>query len=291
MQHYQGTFAGANNLPLFYQSWRSATSHGTHHLHNKAIVTLVHGLGSYSDEFHHVVDYLVERNYVVYGIDLRGHGRSPGQRGYINRWTELRTDLGCLVEQIREREGDLPLFLYGHSLGAVVVLDYVLHFPQDIAGVITTAPALKQVGVPPIRMLLGKILSQIYPRFSLSTGISKDAASHDPTVVQTYSTDPLRHCRGTARLATEFVATTDWLRQHAGDLQVPLLILHGGCDRVTSPQISREFFEKVTVTDKTFVEYPESYHDLHDEVNYLEFLADVHGWLEHHVTALVISQS
>lgn len=276
MQHDESQFVGAGGMQLYYQTWRPLTQ-------KRAVLVAIHGLGAHSGSFKNLVKHFVARGFVIYSFDLRGHGRSPGQRGYISRWAEFREDLRCFLQLIQMQEPNLPCFLIGHSLGGVIALEYGLRSPYTIAGIVASAPALKQVGVPPLRMMLGRVLSWLYPRFSLNTGIDLSAVSRDPAVLKIDAEDPLRHTRGTARLATEFLATTHWLWQHAADLQVPLLILHGAADRVTSSLASQEFFDQITFTDKQRYEYSGGYHDLYDDIICLQVLSDLENWLEQHL--------
>lgn len=276
MKHREGTFLGAAGLRLYYQSWHPQKR-------SRAIVVIVHGLGGHSDLFANLVQYLVDCGDTVYGFDLRGNGRSPGQRSYINSWTEFREDLEAFVRLIEVKESDSPCFLLGHSLGATIVLDYVLRSPRQWQGVILIAPALGNVGVSPLKLAIGRILSKVWPRFSLDTGIDLAASSRDPQVLKAYAQDPLRHSRGTARLATEFLKTVNWIEAHASELQVPLLILHGGADRVTLPESSRLFFERVTFADKEKREYPGAYHEIFNDLDYQQILCDLKDWLERHL--------
>ncbi|HBB35919.1 MAG TPA: lysophospholipase [Cyanobacteria bacterium UBA8803] len=325
MYHREGTFKGIGGLDLYYQSWHPEGE-------VRAIVAIVHGLGGHSGLFANVVKHLIPQRYAVYAFDLRGNGRSPGQRGYINAWAEFRGDLGAFLQFIESQEPERPLFAIAHSLGAVIVLDWVLHSAKEasalqgqnisksspnppnlegtrilsvysppqscqgwgeqevegrkclsLKGIIALAPALGQVGVSPIKVLLGQLLSRVWPHFTLNTGIDLAAGSRDKTVLDAYARDSLRHTRASARLATEFFATVAWIQAHAADWQLPLLILHGGADRVTPPEGGRLFFEAVRCSDKTRKEYPEAYHELHNDLDYQEVLTDVANWLEQHL--------
>ncbi|NET38253.1 MAG: alpha/beta hydrolase [Cyanothece sp. SIO1E1] len=279
MRHDQGTFKGAGGLNLYYQSWQPQAR-------IRANLVIVHGLGSHSGWFNNLVQYLVPRGYRIYGFDLRGHGRSPGQRGHINTWAEFREDLSRFLQLIARRAPGLPCFLLGHSLGGAIALDYGLRFPQQLLGVIAIAPPLGKVGVSPLRIMIGRMLSWLWPNFSLNTGIDRTAGSRDPAIVTAYADDPLRHTKGTARLATEFLATVAWLQAHAVDLQVPLLILQGGADRITAPQGSRTFFQQVALLDKAWYEYVQGYHDLQNDIDYQDMLSDLGDWLELHLQEL-----
>ena len=270
----EGTFQGANGVKLYYQSWHPQAL-------AKAILVIVPGHGGHSGTFTRMVAYLVERNYIIYSFDLRGNGRSPGQRGYINSWAEFRADLTAFLNLVTAKKPDLPLFLIGQSMGGTIALDYVLRESDRLQGLILMAPALG-LGVSPWKLWLGKILSRIWPRFALDTGIDLSAGSRDPEVVAAFARDTLRHSQGTARLATELLKTINWINDHATELKVPLLILHGGADRVTLPEDSRIFWERLTLADKEKQEYPDSYHELHNDLNYQEVLADMNDWLKRH---------
>ncbi|MEH2171707.1 alpha/beta hydrolase [Nostoc sp.] len=282
--HKEGRFQGVGGLELYYQSWHPEGKF-------RAILAIVHGLGGHSDRYSNIIEHLIPKQYAVYALDLRGHGRSPGQQGYINAWSEFREDLGAFLQLIQTQNPECPVFLLGHSLGAVIVLDYILRYPQQaslLQGAIALAPTLGKVGVSPIRVLLGKMLSRVWPRFTLNTGIDISAGSRDPQVLAAIAQDTLRHTLGTARLATEFFATVDWINAHAGDWQLPLLILHGGADRVALPVGSDIFYQLVNYTDKLRIEYPEAYHEIQRDLNYREVMADLEDWLEQHLPSEVV---
>ena len=116
---------------------------------------------------------------------------------------------------MRKWEGDLPLFILGNSLGGLVVLDYALHYPAGLRGVIAAAPPLGEVGVPPFLMTLGRVMSRIWPRFSLEVGMDLSGLARDPAVVDTMLADPLFHRRGTARLSTEVTAAIQRVQARA----------------------------------------------------------------------------
>ena len=279
MKHREGNFLGAGAANLYYQSWHPDDK-------TRAIVVIVHGLGAHSDIFGNIVDFLVPRHYGIYSFDLRGHGRSSGQRAYINSWSEFREDLKAFLELVNTElvnteNSDCPIFLLGQSLGGTIVLDYVLHYPNKFQGLILCSPALG-VSISPLKLAIGRIFSRFLPRFSLDTGIDLESGSRDPEMVAAFAQDSMRHFKGTARLATEFLRTASWIEEQAEMLKVPLLILQGGADQVTLPESSRLLFEKVTFADKEIREYPESYHELHNDLNYQEVLADIENWLEKH---------
>lgn len=275
MQHTEGWLAGVYGLDLYYQSWFP-------HRQAEAIVGMVHGLGSHSGWFMNMVRPLVAAGYGVYAFDLRGHGQSPGQRGYINHWAEFRGDLHQFWQLIVGKHPGTPCFALGHSLGAVIALEYALYYPEVLSGIVTLAPAIGAVGIPPLKLAIGQILSRAWPRFTLGSGLADKVGSQDPNIMTAYARDPLRHSRGTARLATEFLKTRHWIQSHLSELTTPILILHGGCDVITSPEGSRSAFAKLPDTDKAYREYPDAYHDLHNDTCAETVSQDILHWLESH---------
>lgn len=231
---------------------------------------------------------MLPKQYAVYSLDLRGHGSSPAKRRYINSWAEFRDDVRAFLNMLHKQQPGCPIFLFGHSMGGMIVLEYVLRYPKDtsaLQGVIAFAPSIGEVGVSPMRVLLGKMLSRVWPRFSLNTGLDRTAGSRDPNILSTYTQDPLRHTRATARFSTEFFAPLEWIQAHAHEWKAPLLILHGDADRVALPGGSEIFHQRVTYPDKLRIEYPGACQDLHCDINHCQVLTDLSNWMDQHLLA------
>jgi alpha-beta hydrolase superfamily lysophospholipase len=279
VEHQDGTFPGYDALPLYYQAWHPRGDR------RRAVLINLHGLGDHSGLYPNLGSYFPPRGIPVYAYDMRGNGRSPGQRAYLRGWYEYRQDLNAFLARVREWEANLPLFVLGNSLGGLVVLDYALHHPGELQGVIAAAPPLGEVGVPPLLMALGRLMSRLWPRFSLEVGMDLSGLARDPAVVETVLADPLFHRQGTARLSTEVTAAIARVQEEASRLSVPLLMLHGSADRMVPPDGSRRFFTRVRFPDREFREYPGAYHCLFADLNHQEVLRDLEGWIEAHLSA------
>lgn len=277
VEHAVGRFRGAGGTELFRQRWRP-----TDVPPRSALINL-HGLGDHSGLYPTVVEYFGGRGHAVHAFDLRGNGRSPGQRGYVGRWREYREDLAAFVQLVTQEEPQTPIFLLGNSLGGLIALDYALYHPDTLAGVAAAAPPLGSVGVPPLLLALGRMVSGICPRFSLETKMDLGGLAHDPAVVEAVLSDPLFHRRGTARLSTEVTATIQSVQQRAPSLAVPLLIVHGSADRMVSPDGSRAFVARVSGADAELREYPDAYHGLFVDIHRDQVLADVAAWIDRHL--------
>jgi acylglycerol lipase len=266
-------FIGSEGLTLFRRAWRPEGM-------PRAVLVNLHGLGDHSGLYPMVGDYFVPRGFAVHAPDLRGNGQSLGQRGYVDSWSEFRGDLDCFLALVRQEEGNLPLFLMGNSLGALVVLDYAQQHPQGLRGVIAVAPPLGRLGVPGPLLALGALLSRVWPRFSLQTGMDLAGLSRDPAAMARVLADPLFHRRGTARLSTEVRDTIARLNAEAPSFPLPLLILHGSADRMVPPEGSRGYIQRVGHPDKQLLEYPGAYHGLLGDLNGAEVLRDMEEWIE-----------
>jgi alpha-beta hydrolase superfamily lysophospholipase len=278
LEHREGTFSGSGGIPLYYQAWLPSRP-------RRAVLVNLHGLGDHSGLYPNLAAHFPAGGIALYAYDMRGNGRSAGQRAYVRRWSEYRDDLHVFLNQVRQWEPGLPLFLLGNSLGGLVVLDYTLQHPNGLAGVIAAATPLGEVGVPPILMALGRLLSRVLPRFSLNVGMDLSGLARDPSVVEAVLADPLFHRRGTARLSTEVTAAIDRVQELAGNIAVPVLVLHGSADRMVPPDGSRSFFAKVRYPDREFREYPDAYHGLFADLDFERVLQDVERWVEAHISS------
>jgi len=270
--HQEGWFRGAGGLSLFRRTWRPAGP-------TRAVLINVHGLGDHSGLYPALVEHFTARGIAVYAPDVRGNGRSPGQRGYVERWNEYREDLECFIAVVRREEPDRPIFLLGNSLGGLIVLDYVLLRPEGIRGVIAASPPLGRLGVPAPLLALGRVLSRVWPRFSVRTGMDLSGLARDPVVVETVLADPLFHRVGTARLSTEVEAAIARVQAAAPRFPLPLLVLHGSADRMVPPGGSRAFVARVGHPDRELREYAGAFHVLFADLDRERALTDVERWI------------
>ena len=277
MKHGEGIFRGADGIELYYQCWRPERE-------TRAMLAIIHGHGEHSGRCMNVVNSLLPHGYAVYGFDYRGHGRSCGQRGHINSWTDYREDVGTFLLRIANQEPHRAIFLMGHSMGALVALGYLLHDSKGIRGTIISAAPLEPAGVAkPSLVLLSRLLSKVCPRFPLRLALDTSALSRDAAVVRAYVKDPLVHGTFTARWGTESLVALSRVKTRATDINVPILFIHGEADRLDYPEGSRNFFENVAFADKTLHVYPEMYHELHNDIGYELVMNDLERWLTRHL--------
>jgi alpha-beta hydrolase superfamily lysophospholipase len=272
--HVEGSFRTGDGLDLYYQRWLPAGD-------PRSAVVLVHGFNEHCGRYARAVRTLTERGHVVYGFDQRGFGRSPGRRTHIERWAQYREDLGAFLQLVRREQGIRPLFLYGHSLGGVIVLDYALADPAGIRGIVCASSALAPAAaVKPYLAPIARLLSRVWPTLALDPGLDRDALSREPAVVQAYVADPLVQHRATMRFGAESLKGADSVNARAAQLSVPILILHGEADGLSPPSCSRRLFESIRGEDKSLRLYPGAYHELHNDLDFATVLSDVCAWID-----------
>ena len=246
----------------------------------RAVVCLVHGIGEHTGRYEHVARALARAGYAMLGFDQRGHGHSGGPRGHTPSYEALMQDIDLLLAQAAERYPHLPRFLYGHSMGGNETLNYVLRRKPDIAGAIASSPWLRLAFVPPAaKVRAGRLLNGIFPRFSQSTGLDINALSHDPKVAEAYRRDPLVHERITARLYLELYDSGAWALAHAAEFPLPLLLMHGGQDRLTSADASREF-ARIGGSHITLQIWDSDLHEVHNELDREEVFRMMVIWMD-----------
>lgn len=276
MKTFESKFEGNDRTIFYVQGWEPASS-------PKAVLVLVHGHGEHVGRYAHVGKALADAGYILAGFDLRGHGKSAGLRGHIPSYDALMNDITAFNSMLRGKYPNGPLFLYGHSMGGNQVINYALRRQPKIKGVIATGPWLKlSLQPPPSKVVLGKIMNSIFPAFTQPSGLDTTGLSHDAEVVRLYDTDPLNHDKISARLFVSMYESGLWALDHAAELSLPLLLMHGGADPITSFEASRQFAaragEKVTLRI-----WDGLCHEVHNEPEQAEVFKVMIEWLDKHL--------
>lgn len=267
--HKDGSFDGYKGLKLYYETWLGKPS--------KAIIVVTPGFAEHSGRYVHLSEYFSSQEYGVYVINTRGHGKSEGERAFVNSFDDFVEDLKIFIEKIKKWEKVERIFLLGHSMGGTIVLAYALKHPEDLKGLITSGAGLA------IHRRLGmavKIASKIAPKMKAQMKIDPNTLTHDPIMVKKYVEDPLVFKFTTTRLIEQIFSTARRLMREAHKLQVPILMLHGESDKLVSAQGSKTFFENVQEKDKKLITYPGLYHEIFNEPEYKRIFDDIIDWIE-----------
>jgi acylglycerol lipase len=272
MNHFEFGWKARDGLEIYARGWEPE-------IVSRAVICLVHGLGEHSGRYGHLAEAFEQAGYVTLALDQRGHGKTPGTRGHAPSFEALMDDIGRLIDEGGGRYPGLPRFLYGHSMGGSFVLNFVLRRQPTLAGVIATAPALKPAFKPPVwKVTIGRLLADWWPALSLANGLEVEAITRDPEVIRNYLQDPLVHKRLSARLGIDLLRQGQWALDQAGEFSLPLLLMHGSADRLTSATASHEFAAKAgeCCTLKIWEGF---FHELHNEPEKDLVLNYVTDWL------------
>jgi acylglycerol lipase len=277
------TLKGADGLSIFMRSWQPAGI-------PRAVVAIVPGFNSHSGYFKWVGEQLAANGLAAYAVDLRGRGKSEGERFYIENISEYLRDVDLMVQTAKSRQPGLPVFLLGHSAGGVVSCVYTLEHQDELAGLICEDFAF-QVPAPDIALAAFKGLSHLAPHAHVFK-LKNEHFSRDPEVVKAMNADPLIE-NETQPLQTlaEFVRADDRLRREFPLLKLPVFILHGTADKVTKFEGSQFFYDTVGSVDKTLGLYEGHFHDLLNDVGKERVLRDIQDWLDARIPALATTTS
>ncbi len=274
MNHYETNWKSHDGLELFAQAWEPGA------VRPKAVACLVHGLGEHSSRYAHVAKALTKQGFILFTFDLRGHGRSAGVRGHVSSIEDFMRDIDLLVEQARSRYASLPLFLYGHSLGGILVLYHGLTRAPKVKGVIATSSGLRTaLENQAMKVFLVKTLGALMPRTTLVSGLDPKGLSRDGNVVQAYVDDPLVHGFASFGFGKAMLGVPKWMLERAGDFSLPLLLMHGKDDAIAFPSGSIEF--AASLKEKcTLVLWDGAYHELHNEPEKEEVFQTMTIWMD-----------
>jgi alpha-beta hydrolase superfamily lysophospholipase len=246
----------------------------------RAVLALVHGQGEHVGRYPHLAAWYNQRGIAVVGIDLQGHGKSEGARGHAKALDSLLNDIGTLLNEVKRLYPGVTTFLYGHSMGGNLCLNYTIRRKPAIKGLIVTGPWIRLAfEAPAVKIIVGKLLRKFMPTLSLPTGLTARFLSHDENVVNGYMNDPLVHDKLSASEGIFMMEAADFLNKYEGAMPVPTLIMHGDDDRLTSAPASREFAKRAK-GDITHHTWPDLYHEIHNEASQEEVFALTLGWLE-----------
>ncbi len=274
--HEESAFAGFGGIDIYYQAWIPEAV--------RAVLVIVHGLGEHSGRYAQLAGFLNKKGFACFALDHRGHGQSGGKRGHVLAFSEYLDDLDQFWKTVRERYPDKKAFALGHSLGGLIATLWAMSQPEGLDGlVISSAAYAVKIEASPVKLALGRFFSKYAPGLSLSNEIDPKFISHDPDVVKAYIDDPLVHGRVSARFYTSFMGAIENCQARAAELNVPVLIMQSGEDRLVDPKGSEVFYSRAGSQDKTLKIWDGFYHEMFNELERDRVKSYAGEWLEKHI--------
>jgi len=245
----------------------------------KAVILLVHGLGEHVGRYEGWAARFNERGVALRAFDLPGHGNSEGRRGVMPFPEKVFDTIDKISEEIVSEFPGVPFFLYGHSLGGGIVLNYLVRRRPELTGAIVTSSWLLLTETPPrAKALLANVAKKLMPGFTQPSGLKTEFLSRDPEIVTAYRKDPLVHEQISAGLYgwVSYAAAETLAR--ASEISVPLLLVHGRNDMIISPASSVRVAE--AAPRATLKLWDEGYHELHNDLLKDEHFDFITEWID-----------
>ncbi len=260
-------------MSLTYEDWRPP---GT----PRSVVVIVHGYAEHSGRHTALATHLVAQGHAVLAYDQRGHGHSGGRRAYVHAFDQYLDDLGAMLKIARRNFPNLPLFLFGHSMGGAVSTLYCLERQAAVEGLILSSPALKLPDVAPLLQKMSSLIGRLFPRLP-TIKLNLKHLSRDAEVVARTAADPLYyHGRMPARTGAELVRATRRIDAQMEALTLPVLLFHGTADQLTAPAGSTELYSRARSLDQTLALYPGLFHETFNEPEKDQVLEKIVEWLD-----------
>jgi len=272
MVHHQYSWKTGDGITLYGQSWMPDSI-------PRAIINYVHGFKDHSGRFEKWAVRFTENGYGVMAVDLRGHGRSEGRRGYAAGFKSYLMDTRVLRQQAAELFGDIPHILYGHSLGGNIVANYLISEDFLPKAAIITSPWFTLAFKPSLFSLaVANILRFTMPGLLIKSDLDAEDLSHDKKVVEDYLRDPLVHNSILPRLFFDIEQHGIRASKSIYKINIPLLVMHGTADRIASYKQTRNFVMNAGYLT-TFKVWPGDYHELHNDTDEKEVFDFLLQWL------------
>ena len=262
-----------HGLVYFYQQWIPEKP--------KALVVFLHGLGDHSGRYDLLVRRMASEGIACCTYDQRGHGRTQGKRGHVDSFSDWVEDLGSFVNFSLEKVPEnTPLFIVGHSLGAIIGIDYLLTHARPIAGMVSISGAFAPVlRIPKWKSRMGAKLKNIMPGIAIENGIVREDLTRDFDQFEAIGSDRYFHSKLTLGAGREIASTLSLIGGVPHRIHLPMLFATGSADRVCNPEGSRWFADRLSSTDKTLKIYEGMYHDMLHDVGREEVLDDITEWI------------
>ncbi|MDE0141762.1 MAG: lysophospholipase [Caldilineaceae bacterium] len=274
-KHSTGYLRSETGLPIFYSQWLPSRK-------ARGVVLVLHGLGEHSGRYRHLVGAFLKAGYSVYAHDHQGFGRSGGPRCYVQGFHDYLSDISQVVSLARQRSPGLPCCLYGHSMGGLIGLQYLMDVPGAFDFCVIASPSLRSQDLSPFNRLLKRILESVHrvrPQLTFRQRGSLDTLSRDWEEVQLAVRDSLGVPLRSARWVVEFFEAMQEVSDRANEIRLPILMMQGLADAVVVPSATQEFFAHVGSTDKSLCLFEGYYHELHNDLGREKPIGAALNWL------------
>lgn len=269
-----------DDFPVFYQKWTPPQV--------RRVLVIQHGFGEHSGRYNNILKFFEGTGTAFYALDARGHGKTGGKRGHVDQFQMYVDDLADLVAIARRENMNDQVYLLGHSLGGVIVLQYALQGTNqtNLEALIVSSPGLiiEMDAGKQVKKTLATLFASIVPDATLDANLDLKFLSHDQAVIDAYKNDPLVHGKISFQMGSNLFSIGKSILEKAGHLTIPVYVFQGTGDKIVSPESSKQLFASLTTSDKTLKLYDGLYHETmnESEPDRNRVLGDLKEWFERH---------
>ncbi len=249
----------------------------------KGLAFLLHGLSDHGGRYSHVAEAFTRKGIAFIAPDLRGNGLSGGKRGHFPSYTLVMDDIEFLLNETIKKFPGIPVIIYGQSMGGNLALNFGIRRNPAVAGIISSSPWLR-LAVPPsaFTRIAGNIIGSLIPSLVIPNGLNAGELCRNKKVSDAYRNDPLVHGKISLNTYKVIAGSGEWAILHASELKLPLLLMHGTADRITSMEASRQFAANLN-NKFEFKTWESGFHELHNEPEQDQVIAYMLNWIENTV--------
>ena len=228
---------------LYFRTWKVDKPIGA--------IVLIHGLGEHCERYDYVAEVLNKAKFTVYSMDLPGHGRSVGPRGHIDSFDDYGKSALMLLQKAEQELPQVPKYLIGHSMGGLIATQFLLEYQDRFRGAVLSAPAIESPQEPPAwQVVVIKSIARMLPKAKM-LALDASGVSKDPEVVEKYMNDPLvSQEKLSARFLVAMTDVMDEVKARCNEITLPLLLMHGSDDPMTSPEGTEFLYQNCKSADK-----------------------------------------
>jgi acylglycerol lipase len=271
-EHVEARLDGTGGVALYWQAWLPETE-------ARAVVVISHGVSEHSARYTHVGQRLAGAGYAAYALDHRGHGRSEGKRVMVNAG-DVVADLRAFIDLAAARHPGKPVYLLGHSMGAAIAIACAVRHQDALAGLLLSGALADPDAASPVTRALSRVLSNVTPSLGVYQ-VDASLISRDPEVVRAYEQDPLvHHGKLPARTVAELTGAVGRFPEEVPALRLPILVMHGGEDSLTTIAGSRMVHDRASSSDKKLEIYDGLRHEILNEPEKERVISEMIEWLD-----------